>query len=99
MSALTDQLCARCFDTPSDERCRTATTLDQLPQGCRARILGFVGELDPHVLRRLFDLGFAPGADAEMLRKAPMRDPLMFRVSGTEIVLRRAEAKRVLVSA
>lgn len=58
-----------------------------------------MGQVDTHVLRRLFDLGLAPGADAEMLRKAPMRDPLMFRVSGTEIVLRRAEAKRVLVSA
>lgn len=69
-----------------------------MPEGCHARVLGFAGQLDPHVLRRLFDLGFAPGAEAEMLRRAPLRDPLMFRVAGTEIVLRRNEAKRVLVS-
>lgn len=61
--------------------------------------MGFSADLDPHVARRLFDLGFVPGAVAEFLRKAPMRDPLMFRVAGTEIVLRKREARHVLIAA
>lgn len=98
MSAVTDQLCARGFETPAEDACENASTLAELPPGCRGKILGFSGDLDSHIARRLFDLGFVPGADAEFLRKAPMRDPLMFRIAGTEIVLRKREARRVLIA-
>lgn len=71
-------------------------TLAELGKRCPARIVGFAS--DDVVTRRLFDLGFAPGQIAELIRKAPLRDPLMFCVDGCEIVLRRAEAERILVS-
>lgn len=58
--------------------------------------MGFTN--DDAVSRRLFDLGFVPGTQARLVRKAPLRDPLMFDVGGTSIVLRRAEADRVLVT-
>ncbi|WP_245581294.1 FeoA family protein [Propionicicella superfundia] len=99
MTAITEQLCARCLASPPPEACDKACSLADLRRGIRGTILGFTAELDPHIARRLFDLGFVPGADAELLRKAPLRDPLMFRVAGTEIVLRRHEARHVLIAA
>ena len=70
-------------------------TLADLGKACPARIVGCTD--DDAVCRRLFDLGFAPGQTAELVRSAPMRDPLMFTVGGCEIVLRKAEARRILV--
>ena len=77
-------------ETPS-----TARTLADLKVGASARITGFDG--DDAISRRLFDLGFAPGLTCRLERRAPLLDPLMFNVGGTEIVLRHFEASRVLV--
>ena len=54
---------------------------------------------DDVVSRRLCDLGFAPGESVVRLRRAPLGGPVMFRVGGVEIVLRSAEARRVVVAA
>lgn len=70
-------------------------SLAELGRGCPAQIVGFT--CDDAVTRRLCQLGFAPGRVAELKRKAPLQDPLMFDVSGTEIALRRREASRILV--
>ena len=77
-------------ETPS-----AARTLADLKVGASARITGFDG--DDVISRRLFDLGFAPGLTCRLERRAPLFDPLMFNVGGTEIVLRHSEASRVLV--
>ncbi|MHA6513314.1 FeoA family protein [Tessaracoccus sp. Z1128] len=71
--------------------------LDSLSIGEVATIVAF--DADDTVARRLFDLGFMPGEHVTRLRKAPLGDPLMFRVGGIEIVLRRAEARRIHVTA
>ena len=71
--------------------------LDQLGDEQVATIVGYVSQ--DVITRRLFDLGFAPGQEIRLLRRAPLRDPLMFRVGGTEIVLRRRDARRILVAA
>lgn len=85
-------------------RCATAQSLssdtrplDGLSIGEVATIAAF--DTDDVVARRLFDLGFMPGEPVTRLRQAPLGDPLMFRVGGIEIVLRRAEARRILVAA
>ncbi|HSO69456.1 MAG TPA: FeoA family protein [Arachnia sp.] len=75
----------------------TTRALDALRVGEAATIAAF--DVDDVVARRLFDLGFTPGEAVIRLRQAPLGDPLMFRVGGIEIVLRRAEARRILVSA
>jgi ferrous iron transport protein A len=75
----------------------TTRSLDTLPVGVAATIAAF--DADDVVARRLFDLGFMPGEPVVPLRRAPLGDPLMFRVGGIEIVLRRAEARRILVAA
>lgn len=92
---LVEQFAARrCATAPSVTQTRT---LDTLPQTQQALIVGF--DANDAITRRLFDLGFAPGVSVTRLRRAPLGDPLMFRVDGIEIVLRRAEARRVLVTA
>ncbi len=49
------------------------------------------------VSRRLFDLGFAEGTQVQFVRRAPLRDPLMFRIGSSQMLLRAQEANRVLV--
>lgn len=71
-------------------------SLAELPTGRVARVFGLIGVPD-FVNRRLFDLGFHKGARVEFIRRAPVGDPLIFRINGAELVLRRAEAKRILV--
>lgn len=71
--------------------------LDQLGDDQVATIIGYASQ--DVITRRLFDLGFAPGQGIRLLRRAPLRDPLMFRVGGAEIVLRRRDARRILVAA
>lgn len=81
--------------TPT-EASTDSPTLADLGRGGRARVLAVEGA-HPAIARRLFDLGFAPGAEVEMLRRAPMADPVVYRVAGYDIALRRAEAGCVRV--
>lgn len=94
---LVERFAARRCTTAQALAAQSTRTLDALPAGETSAIVGF--DSDDVVARRLFDLGFTPGETVERLRRAPLGDPLMFRVGGIEIVLRRAEAHRILVAA
>lgn len=72
-------------------------TLAALQVGAHAIVTGVGGDLDSAAARRLVDLGFAPGAHVEVLRRAPMGDPTVFRVADTEIALRRRHAEGIRV--
>ncbi|NOZ29181.1 MAG: hypothetical protein GXP39_14185 [Chloroflexi bacterium] len=48
-------------------------------------------------LRRMLDMGLVPGAEVEVVRTAPLGDPIQYRVKGASISLRRREAARILV--
>jgi ferrous iron transport protein A len=69
--------------------------LSALAPGSRARIV----ELDRSTPqgRRLFDLGFAPGTEVRVLRRAPMGDPTAFYLRGSQICLRKSESKLIQV--
>lgn len=77
---------------------RTSCALSELKPGARARIIDVRDEVDPAVARRMFDLGFRPGAQVDVVRRAPMADPVIFRVAGCELALRRAQARCIRVS-
>ncbi|MBQ1090005.1 FeoA family protein [Streptomyces sp. B93] len=87
-----------------EARARTATVvgggpclLADLPPGARATVTEvMVGEA-PAVARRLADLGFVPGAVVEVVRRAPLRDPVLYRVQDYEVCLRRSQSARVRV--
>ncbi len=74
-------------------------TLADLPPGRTGTVLSVRDDGAPTAARRLFDLGFAPGADVEVLRRAPMADPVIFRIAGYEVALRRAHAQLIDVDA
>ena len=71
--------------------------LDELASGeC-----GVIAALDCHpaVARRLMELGLVPGTDIEMIRQAPLGDPLEVSVRGLHLSLRRSEAHWIHVAA
>ncbi|MEA3336796.1 MAG: ferrous iron transport protein A [Chloroflexota bacterium] len=47
--------------------------------------------------RRLLDMGVVPGAEIEVIRVAPLGDPVEYKVKGYRLSLRRSEAANVLV--
>jgi Fe2+ transport system protein FeoA len=48
-------------------------------------------------MRRLFDLGLAPGVTVTMVRRAPLRDPVVYLVGDYEIALRCAQSRCITV--
>lgn len=69
--------------------------LRQLDKGRQARIVavGAVGELG----RRIRDMGLVPGAEVEVVGRAPLRDPVALRLKGFTLSLRNSEADFVTV--
>ncbi|WGT47337.1 FeoA family protein [Tessaracoccus lacteus] len=93
---LVEQFAARRCTTPEELAGEQTRSLDALAVGEGSTVVGFEG--DDVVVRRLFDLGFVPGVEVLRLRRAPLGDPIMFRVGGSEIVLRKAQAQLVKVA-
>ena len=52
---------------------------------------------DSGIGRRLLDLGFVPGTEVHVIRRAPLGDPVTFALRGMQICLRRSEAARITV--
>lgn len=50
-----------------------------------------------HVRRRLFDLGFAPGAVVGCIGKSPLGDPRAYAVRGATVAVRGADAVMIRV--
>ena len=63
--------------------------------GIWVKVTGFEGS--EKFQGRLFQHGLYPGDRARILRAAPLKGPLLVEVSGREIALGRAVAKKILV--
>lgn len=72
------------------------TTLDRVPAPGRCRVVSV--PLRGSFRKRLLAMGFVPGVEVEVLRAAPLGDPVEYRVKGYCISLRREEAKLICVS-
>ena len=68
-------------------------TLKDLQPGQSARIteVGGTGALRQHFL----DMGVIPGAGITLVKLAPMKDPMEFRLHGYELTLRVADAAHI----
>lgn len=73
----------------------TESTLAAQSPGAVVRVIGVDAQDSPATARRLADLGFTPGTTVEVLRRAPLGDPVVYRVRDYEICLRGAQASRV----
>ena len=49
------------------------------------------------VHRRLSDMGFIRGVCVEMIKPAPLGDPLQFKLRGYHLSLRKSEASEVVI--
>ena len=69
--------------------------LDSLKRGQRGKIIRInsTGKLK----QKLLDMGFIFGADIEVVREAPLYDPMELRIHAYLISLRRSEATLVEV--
>jgi ferrous iron transport protein A len=96
MSSVSDRMRARVL-AAGHEPASGGLTLADVGRGQRARVIGYGAEVDPSAARRLFDLGLFPGVDVTMVRRAPLRDPVIYRVGDYEIALRSAQARSIHV--
>ena len=88
-----DKTCAQigCDACASPATC----TLAALGIGCRGNVVAVGG--DPQVRRRLLEMGFCNGATVEVIRRAPLGDPIEFRLRGYCLSLRDEQAKYVQI--
>lgn len=77
---------------------KAGETLASMPRGSHCRVEA-VAEADPGLAARMWRLGFAPGTDVEVVRRAPLGDPVVYRVGGAEICLRTHLAGQIRVVA
>lgn len=73
-----------------------ARTLDQLAAGER----GVIASVDcpPTIARRLMELGVLPGTEVEVIRRAPLGDPMEIALRGVHLSLRKSEARHIDVT-
>jgi ferrous iron transport protein A len=71
--------------------------LAQLAPGRRATVVGTVPRAPSAVASRLSQLGFRATAQVDVIRRAPLGDPTIYRVQDTELCLRRREAQLIVV--
>jgi len=73
----------------------TVKRLNQLKPGERATIIRVEGE--GPVRRRILDMGVVSGAEIEVVRVAPLGDPIEFLIKGYNLSLRKSEAQQIQV--
>ena len=66
----------------------------KIGESARIDIIGGEGALRQHFL----DMGLVPGANATLVRLAPLGDPMEFRIRGYELTLRIADAEKIQVT-
>lgn len=70
-------------------------TLDELRPGAACTMVDITA--DGALGQRLMDLGFYPGAEIEIVRNAPLVDPVEVHLDGYHISIRHNEAKHIEV--
>jgi Fe2+ transport system protein FeoA len=79
------------------KECPKSCPLSQLKVGCQAQVISVAGDHD--IRRRLLEMGFCNGATVEVVRRAPMGDPIEFKLRGYHLSLRSDQARHVQVNA
>lgn len=70
--------------------------LSALAPGARGRVIGF--DLAHDLRQRLLEMGLTAGAEFEVIRFAPLGDPIDIKVRGYHLTLRKREAAGILVA-
>jgi Fe2+ transport system protein FeoA len=88
---------AKACDFAACNHCGDPSTcrLNQMGIGCRGSVVSVGGDAD--VRRRLLEMGFCNGATVHVIRRAPLGDPIEFRLRGYHLSLRHEQAKHVMI--
>ena len=70
-------------------------TLDQLENGQAGIITKIRGR--GAFRNRILEMGFVKGKEVEVIKKAPLRDPVEYKIMGYNVSLRRSEARLIEV--
>jgi ferrous iron transport protein A len=70
-------------------------TLDKLEPGKKAVIISISSSSAAR--KRIAEMGLSRGTRVEMIRRAPMNDPIEFLVRGYNISLRNSEASSIVI--
>ena len=65
--------------------------LNNLAVGTSGRVASVLGERE--LRRRLLEMGFCNGARVEVIRRAPLGDPIEYRLRGYHLSLRAEQAR------
>jgi len=74
---------------------RPSVLLSELPVGGRAFVVAIEGT--PALSARLTALGFLPSTEVRCRRRAPLGDPRVYELRGTQLCLRHTEARKIRV--
>lgn len=70
--------------------------LSELTIGQTANIIS-MQDMQPNMRKKLLNLGFLPQAQVQLLRVAPMGDPMVIRCANSSIALRKDLLKQIKV--
>lgn len=73
----------------------TPKHLGELPMGASATVRKVGG--DPLTRRRLLELGLLPGTAVEVVRRAPLGDPIELNLRGYRLSIRGTDARAIAV--
>jgi Fe2+ transport system protein FeoA len=71
-------------------------SLSELEVGESGRVVAVDG--DRQVKRRLLEMGLLPGTRVDVVRVAPLGDPVELRLRGYALSIRRVEASRIQIT-
>ena len=78
------------------ENHRNPTKLSEYVQGQKGRIVKVLG--DGESRRRISEMGFTRGAEVQVVKYAPLSDPVEYLVKGYHVSLSRVQAANILVA-
>ena len=71
-------------------------TLDKIKKGETVKVIS-VEDSSDEMRSHIFNMGLTPGVEVTLLKKAPLGDPLEFRLRGYELVLQKKAASKIVV--
>ncbi|MEE9212213.1 MAG: FeoA domain-containing protein [Phycisphaeraceae bacterium] len=74
---------------------RKKLTVNDLMPGQAGRVVSMDGQ-DTHA-QRMLAMGLLPGTRVEMVREAPLCDPITLRMAGCEVSVRRCDAAMLTI--
>jgi ferrous iron transport protein B len=71
-------------------------TLDKIKKGETVKVISIEDSSD-EMRSHIFNMGLTPGVEVTLLKKAPLGDPLEFRLRGYELALQKKDASKIVV--